>query len=145
MGRKNERYYRKLFFTSTNFGPYDCFFCKEFIEVTEVCVHHIDNNHENDDLANLTASHKSCHTSHHRSMMPDEERKAHSERMRNRVVSEETRQKMREAKLLRGKTGPQSEETKTKKSEAVKQHWANDPDRKIRLNRGEDGKFNVRD
>jgi hypothetical protein len=50
-------------------GPYPCVFCERSVDmVTELHVHHLDHNHDNNDPDNLAATHTGCHTSYHQSI-----------------------------------------------------------------------------
>lgn len=46
-------------------GPHNCFFCKKKLE-GRFEIHHIDEDHGNDEPSNLSAAHVSCHRSHHK-------------------------------------------------------------------------------
>lgn len=140
MGRSQTKH-RETFFAWNGPGPYICHFCGEDVFFEEVHVHHRDHDDYNNDKSNLVAAHVGCHHSYHRKQMTQEEKNAAAARMRNRTVSDETRQKMSEAKKARGKTGPEPEEVRQKKKEAVLKSWEN-PERKT-PERGPDGRFIV--
>lgn len=82
-----DRTYRTKFSREHGPPPWPCHFCKG--DVFILFVHHIDGNHRNDDISNLSAAHKSCHQAYHNSL---------------REITEETRRRMRESHL--GKEQP---------------------------------------
>ncbi len=58
-------HYRSLFFAHNGPGPYECFFgCGVPVLFEEVHVHHVDDNHDNNEILNLKPAHISCHTSY---------------------------------------------------------------------------------
>jgi NUMOD3 motif len=56
-------WHRIIFVDANGEGPWTCYGCGE--PVVELCVHHLDKNHENNDPANLVAMHHDCHTRLH--------------------------------------------------------------------------------
>jgi len=43
-----------------------CYFCKGvFVDLDKITIHHIDFNHENNDLSNLALCHRECHKGYH--------------------------------------------------------------------------------
>lgn len=99
LGRR-VREYVAIFWTANGPGPWPCHFCNH--PVTRLgkpdgVVHHLDHDHENQDLDNLAAAHWRCHASHHgrdRSLTPA----ARSALDRTGTSpSPETRAKLREA------------------------------------------------
>lgn len=59
------RRHREVFFAHNGAGPWACHFCGEDVEFDAVQVHHLDEDHGNNDPSNLGASHRGCHTKHH--------------------------------------------------------------------------------
>jgi 5-methylcytosine-specific restriction endonuclease McrA len=57
--------HREVFFAHNGPGPYPCHFCGKPVSFDEVLVHHHDDDHANNEPANLKASHHSCHSGHH--------------------------------------------------------------------------------
>lgn len=141
MATSNERRYRKAFFEKYGEGPYECVFCLNDVDNTEVIVHHFDHDHYNDAPENLVPAHRSCHIKHHKQEVSEETRHKISVAIKGIVRSPETRKKISESKIRRGPTGPDSLEVRQRKSEAIRKQWLDDPDRKTRIKRGVDGKF----
>lgn len=105
-----------IFIVANGLGPWPCYFCPELVYYDEednklkFNVHHIDHNHDNDDPANLAASHHSCHGKYHRQ---------HQDRT-NITLTEEGRERIRAANL--GKEV--SAETRAKISKTLKERYA---------------------
>lgn len=60
------KHYRNIFFATYGFGPFFCVFCQEEVRFFEISIHHLDHNRDNPSIANLAATHQSCHKRHHR-------------------------------------------------------------------------------
>jgi hypothetical protein len=57
----------RLVFAATNgIGPWPCHGCDEPVLITRLIVHHLDDDHRNNDSTNLVAMHRSCHNRLHR-------------------------------------------------------------------------------
>lgn len=89
--------HQRIFVEANGPGPWVCYGCDEL--VTELMVHHLDEDHENNDPNNLVAMHHPCHSRLHHT---------------GKIVSDETRAKI--AGTRRGV--PRSKETKRKISVA---------------------------
>lgn len=102
--------YREIFvavnYAKYGFGPWMCFVCKEPVEKKDLNIHHVDEDHENDEPTNLAAIHHNCHA-----------------RMPSRPLSLAWRKKIGDA--LRGRCGYQhTVETRAKISESLKRAYA---------------------
>lgn len=136
--RKRSKY-RELFLANNGAGPYVCYFsCGEVVLYEELIVHHIDEDHTNNKLENLTATHRVCHNRHHFSELWQERRDemlASPTRGHRVPHSEDTKKTLsqkhkdnghsptesaREAARLFNTGRPRSEETKQKISAAHK-------------------------
>jgi hypothetical protein len=63
---QNRQWNHRHVFLRHNAEPFICAFCDEEVIKSELLVHHIDEDHGNDDPDNLVAMHHGCHTSHHK-------------------------------------------------------------------------------
>ena len=106
-------------------------------------IHHIDGNRGNNDLKNLQLMTRSEHTSYHSKRMTKETREKLSKASKGRKYSTEIRKKFSEAQK-RNPSRPMlgkrhSDETKQKMRDARNKHWANvsqeEKDRRNELNR----------
>lgn len=104
--RRRRTRYRELFFAHSGFGPYDCWFCGEDVDFESVIVHHVDEDETNNDIVNLVAAHRLCHSRHH-----------------FKGIWEERREELL-ASPTRGHHTPHTEETKRALSEAAKSRGA---------------------
>lgn len=106
------RVYVKVFIAHHGDPPYVCEHCGELVVQltgrTKGCgvVHHKDENRQNNDISNLAAMHRECHVSHHnkdkpRRPMTEDERQAHSERLKKRFADPDVKEKL--SKIRRGK------------------------------------------
>lgn len=60
------RKYREIFFANNGPGPYFCYFCeKTNILFSEVVIHHLDEDKNNNSIENLKSAHHKCHSRHH--------------------------------------------------------------------------------
>jgi NUMOD3 motif len=131
------RTYWTVWLAEKGSGPWVCSWCKEPVislgggTSQDGVIHHIDEDHNNNDIANLQAMHHACHVSHHLTDKPgrvqgqkrtQEQRQRMSEVWKTRgPVSDEARHNMSEAH--KGKKA--SDETKRKQSLAMKGHsWS---------------------
>lgn len=67
---KPQGIHRKLYIDNHGPLPWTCYFCKRPITIfgrtkDAASVHHIDHDHDNNDLSNLTSVHIGCHLTHH--------------------------------------------------------------------------------
>lgn len=58
--------YRELFFAVNGLGPFECCFCEEALQLSEVTVHHVDHDPHNCVAENLAPAHYKCHIRHHK-------------------------------------------------------------------------------
>lgn len=86
MAKTGDRIYREIFFAHNGPGPYACVECNKEVGFLEVLVHHDDHDRSNNNIENLMASHRGCHTAHHS-----------TGRGVGNKASEETKQKMSES------------------------------------------------
>lgn len=110
-GKRRRTNYREIFFAYNGPGPYSCFFCQESVTMLEVIVHHIDEDHTNDAIDNLSPAHGGCHAGHHFSDLWARNRKTMSEhptRGHRTPHSQETKDILRKKALKRSeaKRGP---------------------------------------
>ena len=125
------RAHRRIFFEAYGDGPHDCVFCGAMVE-GDLNVHHEDGDKSNNVPENLKPSHRSCHSRFHNygnehtkgRRQSREHRAKTSLRHRGKVVTPETREKLRVAMLGRQhRLGlKHSEATKKKISESVKRY-----------------------
>ena len=86
--------HREVFFAFNGPGPYPCFGCGEELSFyEEFCIHHIDEDHENNIPENLTVMHAGCHIRLHKTgfIISDETRVRMSVANRGRTNSIEHR------------------------------------------------------
>lgn len=107
--------HREIFFARNGPGPWLCLGCGAPVEMNEVQVHHIDENHENNTSENLSAMHHPCHVRLHRlgHAKSNEHRERLSEALRGRPHSDAARSASF-GKVL----GPQSDKHKQKIGDA---------------------------
>jgi hypothetical protein len=55
------RKYRRIFLRANGAGPWECFECHKPVVFKTLCVHHIDNDRDNNKVENLVAIHRPCH------------------------------------------------------------------------------------
>jgi len=97
--RRRRSRYREMFFAANGMGPYACWFCGGEVTFALVVVHHIDGDHTNDVVSNLTAAHRSCHNGHHFKELWAERRDEMSQKLSERPRnpwSEEAKKRMSE-------------------------------------------------
>lgn len=104
--------HQRLFFAHNGPGPYECFLCKQSVTIDKVTVHHDDDDHSNNDPANLRPAHHGCHTKHHASQ-------PHRREQLREVGKRRTPESRRRAALAMN--AAQSHESR---SEAAKKAWA---------------------
>lgn len=111
--------HREVFFAHNGPGPYACYGCKMPVHFFEsLLVHHIDEDHQNDNPLNLSAMHHGCHSRLHRDgyKASDETRAKMSAAFMGRVMSPERR-----AQISRSQTGlKRSDQAKANMSAAQK-------------------------
>lgn len=81
---------RTLYISTHGLPPWDCPRCDNpILEDDDYVIHHIDENHSNDEITNLIALHWGCHTSLHRTgnSLPDAQRKKISNTMKERGIA----------------------------------------------------------
>lgn len=57
--------YRRCFFRNYDVGPWTCVACGLAVDISELNVHHKDEDRKNNSIENLEPMHKSCHQRHH--------------------------------------------------------------------------------
>lgn len=106
--------HQKVFHENNN-PPWECCICHELVQLNELTIHHLDEDHFNNDPANLAATHHACHTHLHRVGKPkSEEHKANlSKALRGKPHSDAAR-----ASSFGKVLGPMTEEHKQKIGDA---------------------------
>lgn len=61
--------YRAIYMREYGYGPHPCHFCDVPMPWPEA-IHHLDGDHSNNAVDNLTASHSSCHANYHKAVNP---------------------------------------------------------------------------
>jgi hypothetical protein len=119
--------YRPIFIAVNGPGPWPCYLnaCEDLVLPDELAIHHLDENHENNEPTNLTAMHKGCHSRLHFAGVPrsTETRakiSAAKTGKKRPPVTDEYRRKMSEIK--RGVR--LTDEHKQKLSDATHAYWA---------------------
>lgn len=97
--------HRLIFVAVNGLGPWPCHGCGKPVAIEAFVVHHLDDDHTNNDPENLAAMHRPCHIRHHRT---------------GTKKSAEHRRKMGEAR--RGK--PLTEEHRRKVGDALRKPWS---------------------